>query len=412
MAPATSETPKPGGTYNYPLQRQPGLHRAGQRPGVRGHPGRAPGLPGPRQVRDERQGRDGRGAGHRRELGHHRFADVDVPPQEGRHVPAAGQPRGQGAGLRRRVELRHRPEEPVATCRTSSRPSRACDDGGYQVDPKKGLTGVKAIDDYTLEVKLRYPFAEFYQTLGHTVAAAWPGRLPQEDRRQGVQPEARGHRPVHGRDVEEQPVRRPRQEPDLLGHGQRRLRGHHPHADHPRGVDLVAAVPEGRHSTTRSCRRARSRSPRPTPKVKSGEWTAKACPDLGVYFVGMNMTDKLLGQSLDLRKAVMRVGRRHERHQHRERGRRHPGRPATCPWASPASAPNQNPYAYNPDDAKTIVAGLGDAPDAAVLVQHRRGPPEDRRGPAGRLAEGRHHTSAQQLRVGHVPRQALQGQPG
>jgi len=53
-------------------------------------------------------------------------------------------------------------------------PVEGCDDGGYQVDPKKGLTGVRALDKHTLEVKLRYPFAEFPQTLGHTVAAAWP----------------------------------------------------------------------------------------------------------------------------------------------------------------------------------------------------------------------------------------------
>ncbi|MCX7832222.1 MAG: ABC transporter substrate-binding protein [Actinobacteria bacterium] len=38
----------------------------------------------------------------------------------------------------------------------------------------KELSGVKAIDDYTLEVTLKYPFAEFIQTLGHPVASAYP----------------------------------------------------------------------------------------------------------------------------------------------------------------------------------------------------------------------------------------------
>lgn len=36
------------------------------------------------------------------------------------------------------------------------------------------LSGVKVLDDYTLEVTLKYPFAEFVQTLGHPVASAYP----------------------------------------------------------------------------------------------------------------------------------------------------------------------------------------------------------------------------------------------
>ncbi len=51
-------------------------------------------------------------------------------------------------------------------------PIEGCDDGGYQVDPKKGLTGVTAIDPYTLQVKLRYPFAEFARRW----ATPWPRR--------------------------------------------------------------------------------------------------------------------------------------------------------------------------------------------------------------------------------------------
>jgi len=53
-------------------------------------------------------------------------------------------------------------------------PIEGCNDGGYQDDPTKGLTGVSAPDDYTLVVRLRYPFAEFPTTLGHPVAAVWP----------------------------------------------------------------------------------------------------------------------------------------------------------------------------------------------------------------------------------------------
>lgn len=36
------------------------------------------------------------------------------------------------------------------------------------------LSGVKVVDDYTLEVTLKYPFAEFVSTLGHPVASVYP----------------------------------------------------------------------------------------------------------------------------------------------------------------------------------------------------------------------------------------------
>ena len=53
-------------------------------------------------------------------------------------------------------------------------PLEGCDDRGYQTDPAQGLTGVTAIDDVTLQVTLRYPFADFPATLGHPVAAVVP----------------------------------------------------------------------------------------------------------------------------------------------------------------------------------------------------------------------------------------------
>ena len=40
-----------------------------------------------------------------------------------------------------------------------------CGDSGYADDPKKGLTGVSAPDDYTFVVKLKQPFAEFLSVL-------------------------------------------------------------------------------------------------------------------------------------------------------------------------------------------------------------------------------------------------------
>ena len=53
-------------------------------------------------------------------------------------------------------------------------PVKGCGDDGYWTDKTAKLSGVKVIDDYTLEVTLRYPFAEFPVTLGHAVTAVAP----------------------------------------------------------------------------------------------------------------------------------------------------------------------------------------------------------------------------------------------
>ena len=108
-----------------------------------------------------------------------------------------------------------------------------------------GLTGVKAIDDYTLEVKLRYPFSEFYMTLGHTVASAWPLEYAKE-----IGKKAFSQKPVGtGQYIVESSKNNQAVElvknPDSPEQGRGRLRRQHPHADHPRVADCVAQLPKG-----------------------------------------------------------------------------------------------------------------------------------------------------------------------
>lgn len=50
----------------------------------------------------------------------------------------------------------------------------------FQSGQADELTGVKVLDDYTLEVNLKYPFAEFLQVLGHPVAAVYPKEAWEE----------------------------------------------------------------------------------------------------------------------------------------------------------------------------------------------------------------------------------------
>ncbi|MBE3076597.1 MAG: ABC transporter substrate-binding protein, partial [Actinobacteria bacterium] len=97
------------------------------------------------------------------------------------------------------------------------------------------------------------------------------------------------------------------------------------------------------------------------PKATSGAWTAKDWPQISTYFIGMNMKDTTLGQSLDLRKAIAESADAVNVINIVNEG---VSLPATgyVPVGIPGYKADQTPYKYNPADAKTIVAGLGTAP--------------------------------------------------
>jgi peptide/nickel transport system substrate-binding protein/oligopeptide transport system substrate-binding protein len=191
-------------------------------------------------------------------------------------------------------------------------PIEGCDDGGYQVDTKAGLTGVTAVDDYTLQVKLRYAFAEFPQTLGHTVAAAWPVDYAKEIGAKEFSQKPVGTGPyVVESWVNNQSITLVKN-PDYWDTSE----GAGPYIDtinmpiitssqtewleFQKGTLDYTSVPPGQVAAAEA-----------KPEVTNGEWTAKRWPVLAVYFIGMNMT------------------------------------------------------AYNPEEAKTMVDGMGGAPTLA-----------------------------------------------
>lgn len=240
-------------------------------------------------------------------------------------------------------------------------PVEGSDDGGYQVDPKKGLTGVKAIDPYTLEVKLRYPFAEFPQTLGHTVASAWP-----VDYAKKIGAKAYGQKPVGTGPYMVQSWKNNQNITLVKNPAYWDKSAGGPYVDtinmpiipesqtmwleFQKGSLDYSVVPPGQVAAAEA-----------NPKVKSGEWSTKKWPDLGVYFIGMNMTDKTLGQNLDLRKAIAESADATNVINIVNEG---VSLPATgyVPEGIPGYRADQSPYKYNPADAKTIVAGMGTAP--------------------------------------------------
>ena len=239
-------------------------------------------------------------------------------------------------------------------------PVEGSDDGGYQVDPKKGLTGVKAIDPYTLQVKLRYPFAEFPQTLGHTVASAWP-----VDYSKKIGAKAFGQKPVGSGPYMVESWKN-NQSVDLVknpSYWNKDAAGYVDNIHLPiipdtqtmwlefqKGSTDASAVPPGQVAAAEA-----------NPKVKSGAWMAKKWPNLAVYFIGMNMTDKTLGQNLDLRKAIAESADATNAINIVNEG---VPLPATgyIPEGIPGYRADQSPYKFNVADAKTIVAGLGTAP--------------------------------------------------
>jgi oligopeptide transport system substrate-binding protein len=183
-------------------------------------------------------------------------------------------------------------------------PIEGCDDGGYQVDAEQGLTGVTAVDDYTLQVKLRYPFAEFPQLLGHPVAAVTPVDYIQQV---GAKKYAR--KPVGTGPYKVASWKKDRSLTLVKDPAFWDTSAGGPYIDtidmpivpeaqaswsqFQRGELDYTVVPEGMVATAENA-----------PQVKSGEWSARRWPVLAVYFVGMNMADATLGQDLELRKAI------------------------------------------------------------------------------------------------------------
>ena len=239
-------------------------------------------------------------------------------------------------------------------------PLEGCDDGGYQVDPKAGLTGVKAIDDYTLEVKLRYPFSEFYMTLGHTVASAWPLEYAKEIGKKAFsqKPVGTGQYMVESWKNNQaiELVKNPDYwNKDAAGYVDNISMPIIPESqtvwlEFQKGSLDYSVVPPGQVAAAEA-----------NPKVKSGEWSAKAWPNLAVYFIGMNMTDKTLGTNLELRKAISMSTDATNVINIVNEG---VSLPATgyVPEGIPGYMADQNPYMYDPEAAKTIIAGLGTVP--------------------------------------------------
>ena len=97
------------------------------------------------------------------------------------------------------------------------------------------------------------------------------------------------------------------------------------------------------------------------PQVTSGKWTAKMYPLLGTNWVGMNMKNPILGKNLALRQAICYSTDQESVCKIISEG---VDIPATgiVPIGVPGYRPGQDPYPYDPQKAKALLAGMKSVP--------------------------------------------------
>jgi oligopeptide transport system substrate-binding protein len=239
-------------------------------------------------------------------------------------------------------------------------PLEGCDDRGYQTDPAEGLTGVKALNATTLQVTLRYPFADFPATLGHPVAAVTPVDYIDE-----VGAKAFARKPVgtgpyavsswrHGRAVR------------LVKNASFWDKEH---AGWVNAIDLpifddVEAMWASFQTGDLDCSQVpgdQVAAVRDGAEVTSGTWTAASWPAAAVYFVGMNMTDPTLSASLDLRKAIAESADAQSVVDDVSQGVAELAG-GYVPAGIPGHKAGLDPYPYDLEGATALVTAMGGAP--------------------------------------------------
>lgn len=238
-------------------------------------------------------------------------------------------------------------------------PVKGTDDLGNSTTP---LSGVKALDKYTLQVTLKYPFAEYYVTLAHPIASVWPVAYAKQIGLKKFRAKPVGTGPYIVQDwVRNQYL-------DLVANQAwwQKSATNGPFVDKvhlpeyndtstqwlafQKGDIDISEVPVGQVASA-------------TAMAQSKGWIAKKWPSLSVYFVCFNMKDPVVGGTagLPLRQALnYACDRNTVINLVRE------GVPLQPNGVVPAGIPGWTlsslPYPYDPAKAQAIVAKLGKIP--------------------------------------------------
>jgi oligopeptide transport system substrate-binding protein len=230
------------------------------------------------------------------------------------------------------------------------------DDSGYA---KNGLTGVTALDKYTLQVKLRYPFAEFPITLGHTVAAPVPKEYIEAHGKTAA---------AQNQYFDEHPVG---DGPYMLQswvHNQKIVLVKNPTFWDPKNAGYVDTInmPIYLNYNTEWLdfqKGVVDYSMVPPGDVAAAQSAADKNPSLAVYFIGINQKSPVVGgaKNLPLRQALYYSANAQAIINVINEG---VDLPATgyIPLGIPGYLPNQSPYNYDVAKAQALMKTIGTVP--------------------------------------------------
>lgn len=230
---------------------------------------------------------------------------------------------------------------------------------GYQIDPKKGLTGVKAVDKYTLQVTLQYPFADFINSLLHPVSWVMPVDYLNKVgyKNFALKPVGTGPYMVevwnHKRNVEL--VKNPSYWDKANAGYVDRIHMPIIVSDQTQWLEFQKGALDYTYVPPGQIRAAKNMA-----QSKSGEWTAKGWTGLNIDYVGFNMNDKVVGgtQGLNLRKAMYLASDAQSLINIVHEGEAVLATGIT-PQGLPGWAPDMSPYKTNdPAGAKQILANM------------------------------------------------------
>jgi peptide/nickel transport system substrate-binding protein/oligopeptide transport system substrate-binding protein len=231
---------------------------------------------------------------------------------------------------------------------------------------KNGLTGVKAIGKWTLQVTLKSPFAEFPASLGHPIMAVWPVAYAMKEGLKTFDQQPIGTGPyilqkwVHNQEVDL--VKNPHWWNASATNGPFVDNIHMPIFMDPstewlafqaNNIDITQ-VPTGQVASSENM-------------AAQKHWIAKKWPNLGIYFIGINQKSPVLGgaKNLPLRQALSySVDRNAVINTVSE------GVPIVPNGLVPVGIPGSNlstlPYPYDPAKAQAIVKSLGTVPTLSL----------------------------------------------
>ena len=223
---------------------------------------------------------------------------------------------------------------------------------------KSGLTGVKALDKYTLQVTLKYPFADFPATLVHPITQVFPVDYAKKIGRTAFFNKPVGTGPYmvqswkHNQEITL--VKNPSYW-NTSGSGNSATPGNVDTITMPIYTDTSTewlAFQKGTidYSTipTGNFRAAENNA-----KTKDGTWTVKAYPSTAVYFISVSMNKPMLGGSknLPIRAALNYAADRQAVSQIVNEGISIPS-DEIVPVTIPGYKAGLNPYPYDPTKAQ------------------------------------------------------------